>query len=37
MTIVDPPPMVPQVQGGKLRALAVLAKERSPICRTCRP
>jgi tripartite-type tricarboxylate transporter receptor subunit TctC len=30
MTMVDPPPMVPQVQGGKLRALAVLAKERFP-------
>ncbi len=30
MTIIDPPPMVPQVQGGKLRALAVLAKERFP-------
>jgi len=30
MTIVDPPPMMPQVQGGKLRALAVLAKERFP-------
>jgi len=30
MTVVDPPPMVPQVQGGKLRALAVLAKERFP-------
>jgi tripartite-type tricarboxylate transporter receptor subunit TctC len=30
MTIVDPPPMVPQVKGGKLRALAVLAKERFP-------
>lgn len=28
MTIVDPPPTVSQVQGGKLRALAVLAKER---------
>jgi len=30
MTVVDPPPMMPQVQGGKLRALAVLAKERFP-------
>lgn len=30
MTIVDPPPTVSQVQGGKLRALAVLAKTRSP-------
>ena len=30
MTIVDPPPMVPQVKGGKLKALAVLAKERFP-------
>ncbi len=30
MTVVDPPPMVPQVQGGKVRALAVLAKERFP-------
>ncbi len=30
MTVIDPPPMVPQVQGGKVRALAVLAKERSP-------
>lgn len=30
MTVVDPPPMVPQVQGGKLRALAVLARERFP-------
>jgi tripartite-type tricarboxylate transporter receptor subunit TctC len=30
MTVVDPPPMVPQVQGGKLRALAVLSKERFP-------
>lgn len=29
MTIVDPPPMVPQVKGGKLKALAVLAKQRS--------
>jgi tripartite-type tricarboxylate transporter receptor subunit TctC len=28
MTVVDPPPLVPQVQGGKMRALAVLAKER---------
>ncbi len=28
MTISDPPPAVPQVKGGKLRALAVLAKER---------
>jgi tripartite-type tricarboxylate transporter receptor subunit TctC len=28
MTIIDPPPTVSQVQGGKLRALAVLAKER---------
>jgi len=30
MTVIDPPPMVPQVKGGKVRALAVLAKERSP-------
>jgi tripartite-type tricarboxylate transporter receptor subunit TctC len=30
MTIVDPPPTVSQVQGGKLRALAVLATKRSP-------
>jgi tripartite-type tricarboxylate transporter receptor subunit TctC len=30
MTVVDPPPMMPQVQGGKLRALAVLSKERFP-------
>jgi tripartite-type tricarboxylate transporter receptor subunit TctC len=30
MTISDPPPMVPQVKGGKLRALAVLATERFP-------
>ena len=30
MTLVDPPPMVPQVQAGKLRALAVLSKERFP-------
>lgn len=30
MTIIDPPPTVSQVQGGKLRALAVLAKQRSP-------
>lgn len=30
MTIIDPPPMVPQVKGGKVRALAVLAKERFP-------
>ncbi len=30
MTVVDPPPAVPQVQGGKLRALAVLAKDRFP-------
>ena len=30
MTVVDPPPMVPQVKAGKLRALAVLAKERFP-------
>jgi tripartite-type tricarboxylate transporter receptor subunit TctC len=30
MTVVDPPPMVPQVQGGKLRALAVLSKDRFP-------
>ena len=29
MTIVDPPPTVSQVQGGKLRALAVLATKRS--------
>ena len=28
MTIVDPPPLVSQVQGGKMRALAVLAKQR---------
>jgi tripartite-type tricarboxylate transporter receptor subunit TctC len=28
MTIVDPPPLVSQVQAGKLRALAVLAKQR---------
>ena len=28
MTIVDPPPTVSQVKGGKLRALAVLAKDR---------
>jgi tripartite-type tricarboxylate transporter receptor subunit TctC len=28
MTVVDPPPLVSQVQGGKMRALAVLAKER---------
>ncbi len=28
MTIVDPPPTVSQVKGGKLRALAVLAKQR---------
>ncbi len=30
MTIGDPPPMVPQVKAGKLRALAVLSKERFP-------
>lgn len=30
MTVVDPPPLVSQVQGGKMRALAVLAKERFP-------
>src|SRR5690606_36113210 len=30
MTIVDPPPAVPQVQGGKLRALAVTGSSRSP-------
>jgi tripartite-type tricarboxylate transporter receptor subunit TctC len=30
MTIADPPPTVSQVKGGKLRALAVLAKQRSP-------
>ena len=30
MTVVDPPPMVPQVKGGKLRALAVLSKDRFP-------
>jgi len=30
MTMVDPPPMVPQVQGGKLRALAVASKVRFP-------
>jgi tripartite-type tricarboxylate transporter receptor subunit TctC len=30
MTIVDPPPTVSQVKGGKLRALAVLATKRSP-------
>ena len=30
MTIVDPPPAVPQVQGGKLRALAVTGSMRSP-------
>lgn len=30
MTIVDPPPAVPQVQGGKLRALAVTGATRSP-------
>jgi tripartite-type tricarboxylate transporter receptor subunit TctC len=30
MTIVDPPPLVTQVKGGKMRALAVLAKERFP-------
>jgi len=30
MTVVDPPPMMPQVQGGKLRPLAVLAKDRFP-------
>jgi tripartite-type tricarboxylate transporter receptor subunit TctC len=30
MTVIDPPPMVPQVKGGKVRALAVLARERSP-------
>ncbi len=29
MTIVDPPPTTPQVQAGKLRALAVTAKSRS--------
>jgi tripartite-type tricarboxylate transporter receptor subunit TctC len=28
MTIVDPPPAVPQVKGGKLRALAVTATKR---------
>jgi tripartite-type tricarboxylate transporter receptor subunit TctC len=30
MTIVDPPPTTAQVQGGKLRALAVTATERAP-------
>lgn len=30
MTVVDPPPLVSQVQGGKMRALAVLSKERFP-------
>lgn len=30
MTIVDPPPTVPQVEGGKLRALAVTGSSRSP-------
>jgi tripartite-type tricarboxylate transporter receptor subunit TctC len=30
MTIVDPPPAVPQVEGGKLRALAVTGSSRSP-------
>lgn len=30
MTIVDPPPTVPQVQAGKLRALAVTGTARSP-------
>ncbi len=30
MTITDPPPMMPQLSGGKLRALAVLAQERFP-------
>jgi tripartite-type tricarboxylate transporter receptor subunit TctC len=30
MTVVDPPPTTSQVQAGKLRALAVTAKERSP-------
>ncbi len=30
MTVVDPPPLVPQVQGGKMRALAVLSKDRFP-------
>ena len=30
MTVVDPPPLVPQVTGGKMRALAVLSKERFP-------
>jgi tripartite-type tricarboxylate transporter receptor subunit TctC len=30
MTVVDPPPLVPQVKGGKMRALAVLSKDRFP-------
>jgi len=30
MTIVDPPPAVPQVESGKLRALAVTGSSRSP-------
>jgi len=30
MTIVDPPPAVPQIAAGKLRALAVTAKSRDP-------
>jgi tripartite-type tricarboxylate transporter receptor subunit TctC len=30
MTIVDPPPTVPQVKAGKLKALAVTGAERSP-------
>lgn len=29
-TIVDPPPTIPQVKGGKVRALAVTGSERSP-------
>ena len=36
MTIVDPPPTVPQVKAGKLKALAVTGNERlasSPMCR----
>jgi tripartite-type tricarboxylate transporter receptor subunit TctC len=28
ITIVDPPPAIPQIQGGKLRALAVTATKR---------
>jgi len=36
MTIADGPPTIPQVKGGKVRAIAVTGKERSDELRMCR-